>query len=108
MFQLLSSVHVSYSYMLMGGAVDLWMLQVGRFLTGVAGGMTAASIPVGRHGDRRKYALNVVSPLCSCYHLCVAVTGLHLRDLPQVSERSSGLLPAGHRCVRDPGALRPE
>lgn len=33
-------------YMLMGGAVDVWMLQLGRFLTGVAGGMTAASIPV--------------------------------------------------------------
>ncbi len=37
-------------YMLMGGAVDLWMLHLGRFLTGVAGGMTAASIPVGYHG----------------------------------------------------------
>lgn len=33
--------------MLMGGAMNLWMLNVGRFLTGVAGGMTAASIPVG-------------------------------------------------------------
>lgn len=32
--------------MLMGGAVDVWMLHLGRFLTGVAGGMTAASIPV--------------------------------------------------------------
>lgn len=27
--------------------MNLWMLNVGRFLTGVAGGMTAASIPVG-------------------------------------------------------------
>lgn len=36
--------------MLMGGAVDLWMLHLGRFLTGVAGGMTAASIPVGYYG----------------------------------------------------------
>ena len=34
----------------MGGAVNVWMLHVGRFLTGVAGGMTAASIPVGYHG----------------------------------------------------------
>lgn len=41
-------------YMLMGGAMNLWMLQVGRFLTGVAGGMTAASIPVGHHGYRSK------------------------------------------------------
>lgn len=32
--------------MLLGGAMHLWMLLVGRFLTGVAGGMTAASIPV--------------------------------------------------------------
>lgn len=41
---------VFFSYMLMGGAVNVWMLHVGRFLTGVAGGMTAASIPVGYHG----------------------------------------------------------
>uniref|UniRef100_A0A8C6TUX0 Solute carrier family 2 member 6 n=1 Tax=Neogobius melanostomus TaxID=47308 RepID=A0A8C6TUX0_9GOBI len=34
------------SYMLMGGASNLSMLYVGRFLTGLAGGMTAASIPV--------------------------------------------------------------
>lgn len=34
----------------MGGAINLSMLQVGRFLTGVAAGMTAASIPVGNHG----------------------------------------------------------
>jgi len=33
-------------WMLMGGAIDRWMLHVGRFLTGIAGGMTAASIPV--------------------------------------------------------------
>ncbi len=36
-------------YMLLGGAMDRWMLHLGRFLTGVAGGMTAASIPVGYH-----------------------------------------------------------
>ncbi|KAK5856558.1 hypothetical protein PBY51_008145 [Eleginops maclovinus] len=33
-------------YLLMGGASDIWMLLLGRCLTGVAGGMTAASIPV--------------------------------------------------------------
>ncbi|XP_045892899.1 solute carrier family 2, facilitated glucose transporter member 6 [Micropterus dolomieu] len=41
-----SAVPSTIGYMLMGGAVDLWMLHVGRFLTGIAGGMTAASIPV--------------------------------------------------------------
>lgn len=41
------TIHVmSPRYMLLGGAVNLWMLLTGRFLTGVAGGMTAASIPV--------------------------------------------------------------
>ena len=30
--------------------MDLWMLHLGRFLTGVAGGMTAASIPVSCNG----------------------------------------------------------
>ncbi|XP_056257639.1 solute carrier family 2, facilitated glucose transporter member 6 [Seriola aureovittata] len=43
---MMSAVPSTIGYMLMGGAVDLWMLLVGRFLTGVAGGMTAASIPV--------------------------------------------------------------
>ncbi|KAG7239488.1 hypothetical protein INR49_028959 [Caranx melampygus] len=43
---MVSAVPSAIGYMLMGGAVNLWMLQVGRFLTGVAGGMTAASIPV--------------------------------------------------------------
>uniref|UniRef100_A0A3Q3B1V4 Solute carrier family 2, facilitated glucose transporter member 8 n=1 Tax=Kryptolebias marmoratus TaxID=37003 RepID=A0A3Q3B1V4_KRYMA len=43
---LMSAVPSTLGYMLMGGAVDLWMLHLGRFLTGVAGGMTAASIPV--------------------------------------------------------------
>lgn len=38
--------------MLLGGAMNLWMLLVGRFLTGVAGGMTAASIPVCYTGYR--------------------------------------------------------
>uniref|UniRef100_A0A3Q3WG15 Solute carrier family 2, facilitated glucose transporter member 8 n=1 Tax=Mola mola TaxID=94237 RepID=A0A3Q3WG15_MOLML len=43
---LMSAVPSTIGYMLLGGAVNLWMLNVGRFLTGVAGGMTAASIPV--------------------------------------------------------------
>ncbi|GAA6226058.1 solute carrier family 2, facilitated glucose transporter member 6-like [Lates japonicus] len=43
---MMSAVPSAIGYMLMGGATNLWMLQVGRFLTGVAGGMTAASIPV--------------------------------------------------------------
>lgn len=46
------SVYMCLRYMLLGGAVDLWMLHLGRFLTGVAGGMTAASIPVGYRGHR--------------------------------------------------------
>ncbi|XP_003964559.1 solute carrier family 2, facilitated glucose transporter member 6 [Takifugu rubripes] len=43
---MLSAVPSTIGYMLLGGAVNLWMLLLGRFLTGVAGGMTAASIPV--------------------------------------------------------------
>lgn len=41
-----SAVPSSIGYMLMGGAFNRPMLYVGRFLTGLAGGMTAASIPV--------------------------------------------------------------
>uniref|UniRef100_A0A3Q0SAZ9 Solute carrier family 2, facilitated glucose transporter member 8 n=1 Tax=Amphilophus citrinellus TaxID=61819 RepID=A0A3Q0SAZ9_AMPCI len=36
-----SAVPSTIGYMLMGGAINVWMLQVGRFLNGVAGGMTA-------------------------------------------------------------------
>ncbi|KAM4634177.1 solute carrier family 2, facilitated glucose transporter member 6 [Polymixia lowei] len=43
---MMSALPSSIGYMLLGGAVDRWMLNVGRFLTGVAGGMTSASIPV--------------------------------------------------------------
>lgn len=46
---------VCLRYMMLGGAVDRWMLHVGRFLTGIAGGMTAASIPVGYHGYRNNF-----------------------------------------------------
>ncbi|XP_069004648.1 solute carrier family 2, facilitated glucose transporter member 6-like [Embiotoca jacksoni] len=43
---MMSAVPSTIGYMLLGGAADLWMLHLGRFLTGLAGGMTAASIPV--------------------------------------------------------------
>ncbi|XP_036946007.1 solute carrier family 2, facilitated glucose transporter member 6 [Acanthopagrus latus] len=43
---MVSGVPSTIGYMILGGAMDQWMLHVGRFLTGVAGGMTAASIPV--------------------------------------------------------------
>ncbi|XP_059901929.1 solute carrier family 2, facilitated glucose transporter member 6 isoform X1 [Gadus macrocephalus] len=41
-----SALPSAVGYMLMGGASDRWMLLLGRFLTGIAGGMTSASIPV--------------------------------------------------------------
>ncbi|XP_057717381.1 solute carrier family 2, facilitated glucose transporter member 6 [Corythoichthys intestinalis] len=43
---MVSAVPSAFGYLLLGGAVELWMLHLGRFLTGVAGGLTAASIPV--------------------------------------------------------------
>ncbi|XP_034395206.1 solute carrier family 2, facilitated glucose transporter member 6 [Cyclopterus lumpus] len=43
---MMSALPSVIGYLLMGGAVNIWMLLAGRFLTGIAGGMTAASIPV--------------------------------------------------------------
>ncbi|XP_077397217.1 solute carrier family 2, facilitated glucose transporter member 6 [Festucalex cinctus] len=43
---MVSAIPSSIGYLLLGGGVELWMLHLGRFLTGVAGGVTAASIPV--------------------------------------------------------------
>ncbi|XP_061115986.1 solute carrier family 2, facilitated glucose transporter member 6-like [Conger conger] len=43
---MLSAVPSTVGYLLMGAARAVWMLHLGRFLTGIAGGMTAASIPV--------------------------------------------------------------
>ncbi|XP_036381892.1 solute carrier family 2, facilitated glucose transporter member 6 [Megalops cyprinoides] len=41
-----SAVPSSVGYLVMGAAQEVWMLHLGRFLTGIAAGMTAASIPV--------------------------------------------------------------
>nr|XP_056716171.1 solute carrier family 2, facilitated glucose transporter member 6 [Euleptes europaea] len=41
-----SAVPSVLGYLLMGSAQEVWMLLVGRLLTGFAGGMTSASIPV--------------------------------------------------------------
>ncbi|KAJ8006085.1 hypothetical protein DPEC_G00124600 [Dallia pectoralis] len=43
---MVSAVPSSVGYIVMGAAQATWMLHLGRFLTGIAGGMTAASIPV--------------------------------------------------------------
>ncbi|XP_048369214.1 solute carrier family 2, facilitated glucose transporter member 6 isoform X1 [Sphaerodactylus townsendi] len=41
-----SAVPSAFGYLLMGSAQEVWMLLVGRLLTGFAGGVTSASIPV--------------------------------------------------------------
>ncbi|XP_036433965.1 solute carrier family 2, facilitated glucose transporter member 6 [Colossoma macropomum] len=43
---MLSVVPSTAGYLLMGAAQNVWMLLLGRFLTGIAGGITASSIPV--------------------------------------------------------------
>ncbi|XP_062398283.1 solute carrier family 2, facilitated glucose transporter member 6 [Sardina pilchardus] len=43
---MMSAVPSSVGYLVMAAAQNVWMLLLGRFLTGIAGGMTAASIPV--------------------------------------------------------------
>lgn len=43
-----SAVPSAIGYALMAGAHGLWMLLLGRTLTGFAGGLTAACIPVSR------------------------------------------------------------
>ncbi|XP_068192427.1 solute carrier family 2, facilitated glucose transporter member 6-like, partial [Antennarius striatus] len=43
---MVSALPLTIGYMLLGGAINLSMLFAGRFLTGIATGMTSASIPV--------------------------------------------------------------
>ncbi|XP_063051401.1 solute carrier family 2, facilitated glucose transporter member 6 [Engraulis encrasicolus] len=43
---MLSALPACAGYLVMGAAQAVWMLYLGRFLTGVSSGMTAASIPV--------------------------------------------------------------
>ncbi|XP_066569121.1 solute carrier family 2, facilitated glucose transporter member 6 [Amia ocellicauda] len=43
---MMSGVPSAVGYLVMGSAQATWMLLLGRFLTGIAGGMTAASIPI--------------------------------------------------------------
>nr|XP_003230480.2 PREDICTED: solute carrier family 2, facilitated glucose transporter member 6 [Anolis carolinensis] len=43
---MLSAIPSVFGYLFMAGAQEIWMLLVGRVLTGFAGGVTSASIPV--------------------------------------------------------------
>lgn len=43
---MLSGVPSVAGLLMMGGAQNFWMLLWGRFLTGIAGGITSGSIPV--------------------------------------------------------------
>lgn len=43
---MLSGVPSAVGLLVMGSAQNFWMLLWGRFLTGIAGGITAGSIPV--------------------------------------------------------------
>ncbi|XP_067868138.1 solute carrier family 2, facilitated glucose transporter member 6 isoform X2 [Heterodontus francisci] len=43
---MVSSVPSAFGFAIMGSAQEVWMLDVGRALTGIAGGMAAGSIPV--------------------------------------------------------------
>uniref|UniRef100_A0A7M4EIY3 Solute carrier family 2 member 6 n=1 Tax=Crocodylus porosus TaxID=8502 RepID=A0A7M4EIY3_CROPO len=43
---MVSAVPSALGYLLMGSAQNIWMLLLGRLLTGYAGGVTSASIPV--------------------------------------------------------------
>ncbi|KAL2092322.1 hypothetical protein ACEWY4_012120 [Coilia grayii] len=43
---MLSAVPASVGYLVLAAAQAVWMLYLGRFLTGISSGMTAASIPV--------------------------------------------------------------
>ncbi|KAK1801058.1 hypothetical protein P4O66_022762 [Electrophorus voltai] len=43
---MMSAVPSTAGFLLMGAAQNIWMLLLGRFLTGIAGGITASSIPV--------------------------------------------------------------
>ncbi|XP_076860242.1 solute carrier family 2, facilitated glucose transporter member 6 [Brachyhypopomus gauderio] len=43
---MMSAVPSTLGFLIMGSAQNVWMLLLGRFLTGIAGGITSSSIPV--------------------------------------------------------------
>lgn len=53
-----SAIPSIFGYLLMGSAQDVWMLLVGRLLTGFAGGVTSASIPVRKPQIKEKNKLS--------------------------------------------------
>ena len=83
-------------YLLMGSAQAIWMLHLGRFLTGIAGGMTAASIPVGW---RVVLSPSAVSQCClpvlslSVVSQCVPQCCLSVLSLSAVSQRCLSVCP---------------
>ncbi|XP_072559214.1 solute carrier family 2, facilitated glucose transporter member 6-like [Paramormyrops kingsleyae] len=72
---MMSAVPATIGYLLMGSAQAVWMLYLGRVLTGIASGMTAASIPV--------YVSEISSPavrgiLGSCPQITAVIGSLTL------------------------------
>uniref|UniRef100_A0A8B9JKV0 Solute carrier family 2 member 6 n=1 Tax=Astyanax mexicanus TaxID=7994 RepID=A0A8B9JKV0_ASTMX len=62
---MISAVPSTAGYLVMGAAQGFWMLLLGRFLTGIAAGITASSIPVGYFpGSSTTHFIVFIKMLC--------------------------------------------
>lgn len=73
---MLSGVPSVVGLLVMGSAQNFWMLLWGRFLTGIAGGITAGSIPVSFllfHLVYRDSNINSTVPLLKLFFFLVSL-----------------------------------
>lgn len=76
-----SAVPSAIGYALMAGARGLWMLLLGRMLTGFAGGLTAACIPVRPDVPMPWYCSGLPLPLSLC--------SMRVCGVPKIAQRIS-------------------
>lgn len=70
---MISVIPSTAGFLMMAAAHQVWLLLLGRLLTGFAGGITASSIPVGTFPG----IMNQITCVCMCVSVFVCGVSSH-------------------------------